>query len=399
MRKRKVVWVLINVSHYHEARWAAFARLSNYQASVIEIANRDAGFVQLESESKNRFDRVTLFPSVHWREITARRRQKAISAALNKIDPDVVCINGWSIGGALASLYWCLKRGRRCVIFSESNASDKSRSPMVERIKKRLIGLGDAALVGGTAARTYLMDLGFSLDRLFVGYDVVDNHHFARRLASGKPVAPKPELAPDGPFFIAAARFEEKKNHGRLLEAYALYRTKAGSDAWPLVILGDGSLRPTIEVERSRLALNNAVVLPGFIGYQELPSWYQSASCFVHPSTTEQWGLVVNEAMAAGLPVLVSERCGCAADLVEEGVNGFTFDPFVPAQLAMRMYRLAHQENNAMKMGRESQRVIADWGPECFASGLSQAVEAALSAPAKRPDIADKLLLLALSNR
>ena len=64
-------------------------------------------------------------------------------------------------------------------------------------------------------------------------------------------------------------------------------------------------------------------------------------TAFVHASASEQWGLVVNEAMAAGLPVIVSERCGCAPDLVREGVNGLTFDPCDVAELAGLMERVA----------------------------------------------------------
>ena len=97
---------------------------------------------------------------------------------------------------------------------------------------------------------------------------------------------------------------------------------------------------------RSRAAspgsdLAGDVILAGFKQYDELPAYYGLASAFVHASTTEQWGLVVNEAMASGLPVLVSDRCGCAPDLVEDGVNGFTFDPYDVEALAGLMQRVA----------------------------------------------------------
>src|SRR5262249_59830905 len=108
------------------------------------------------------------------------------------------------------------------------------------------------------------------------------------------------------------------------------YRAAAGTAAWKLVLLGEGEQRAKLEGLRDALGLRNDVSMPGFKQYDELPAYYGLASAFVHTSTTEQWGLVVNEAMAAGLPVLVSERCGCGPDLVREGVNGFTFDPRQP---------------------------------------------------------------------
>lgn len=122
-------------------------------------------------------------------------------------------------------------------------------------------------------------------------------------------------------------------------------------------------------------------------------------SCFVHASTSEQWGLVVNEAMAAGLPVLVSNRCGCAADLVREGVNGFTFDPYDVEEMTRLMFRVAHGDVDRAALGQASREIIAEWGPERFAVGLEQAVEAALSAPAPKPSLLDRALLWALIHR
>ena len=111
------------------------------------------------------------------------------------------------------------------------------------------------------------------------------------------------------------------------------------SAPWSLVLLGDGPLKSDLCRLISDLRLDACVHLPGFKQYHELPVYYGLASAFVHASTTEQWGLVVNEAMASGLPVLVSNRCGCAQDLVKEGVNGFTFDPCNVEQLAQLMLK------------------------------------------------------------
>ena len=192
-------------------------------------------------------------------------------------------------------------------------------------------------------------------------------------------------------FFLAASRFIAKKNLIRLLDAYAAYRQRAGADAWHLVLLGDGELRSEVESRIARPDLAGPVVLAGFKQYDELPRYYGLASAFVHASTTEQWGLVVNEAMASGLPVLVSNRCGCAPDLVEDGVNGFTFDPYDVQALAGLMQRVAamtDERRDAMR--RAGQRIIADWGPERFADGLMRAAEAAMRRPLPRPSWFDQ---------
>ena len=133
------------------------------------------------------------------------------------------------------------------------------------------------------------------------------------------------------------------------------------------MLLGDGPLKSDLCRLISDLGLQHSVLLPGFKQYPELPAYYGLASAFVHASTTEQWGLVVNEAMASGLPVLVSNRCGCAADLVQEGVNGFTFDPFNVEQLAQLMFQIsAFQPFRLSAFGSASREIISRVGSGAF---------------------------------
>src|SRR5690606_39375525 len=127
--------------------------------------------------------------------------------------------------------------------------------------------------------------------------------------------------------------------------------------------------------------------------------FYGLAGAFVHASTTEQWGLVVNEAMAAGLPVLVSERCGCVPDLVRDGENGFTFDPFDVEELAGLMQRIAAMTDGQRRaLGEAGRRIIAAWEPERFADELMRAVEVARARP-PRPASFDQMLLRAVVRR
>jgi len=289
-------------------------------------------------------------------------------------------------------------------------------------------------------------ELGMPADRIFLGYDVVDNGFFAEK--SEELGARKWELGVEKrSYFLASARFIEKKNLPRLLRAYARYRkavegrgsrvegidsgfrfdatsarkgwrpsgpAPAGSfapvptglvqvsslqDPFDLVLLGDGALRSDLRRLISDLGIDGHVQMPGFKQYEELPSYYARAGAFIHASTTEQWGLVVNEAMASGLPVLVSNRCGCARDLVREGENGWTFDPTDEEQLADLMLRIADDETRRKEMGLRSCEIIAGWGPERFASGLKAAVEAALSAPPKKAGLLDRLILKVLTRK
>jgi len=164
-------------------------------------------------------------------------------------------------------------------------------------------------------------------------------------------------------------------------------------------LLGDGPLKAELCRLIAELGLQQSILLPGFKQYDELPAFYALAKVFIHASTVEQWGLVVNEAMASGLPVLVSNRCGCARDLVQDGVNGFTFDPYEPSQMAEMMFRISDSGFPVSTFGSASSRIIAEWCPDRFASGLSDAVETALAAPQLQRSSLDRLLLQLLLKR
>jgi glycosyltransferase involved in cell wall biosynthesis len=181
------------------------------------------------------------------------------------------------------------------------------------------------------------------------------------------------------------------------------------------VLLGDGPLRSSILNLRYSLGLEACVHLPGFKQYPVLPAYYGLAGAFVHASTKEPWGLVVNEAMASGLPVLVSNRCGCARDLVQEGVNGFTFDPYNIEEMANAMMQVWSREQGAgcgkqnaemlkagdtsttlAEMGDASRAIISEWGPEQFAKGLKAAAEKAIEVGPQRASWMTRFLLRAL---
>jgi glycosyltransferase involved in cell wall biosynthesis len=142
------------------------------------------------------------------------------------------------------------------------------------------------------------------------------------------------------------------------------------------VICGDGPDRGRVE----RLIADEGiqgVEMQGFVQLDELARLYAGAHCFIHPALQEAWGLVVNEALAAGLPVLVSRRAGCAYDLVHEGVNGFTFDPRNVEELAALMHAMTGLSSARLReMGDASQRIVSHFGPEQFATGLAAAIAA-----------------------
>ena len=323
----------------------------------------------------------------------------ALEATLAGLNPDVVAIPGWSSREALIALRWCYNLGVPVVLMSESCAHDEPRWAWKEWIKRRVVDCSSTALVGGSLHRAYLKRLGLAEDKITLGYDVVDNAFFAEEAERHRD---KEGLESTGNF-LASARFIEKKNLRRLVDAYAAYHELAGAGTappWTLTLLGDGPLRPALEKQVRDLALTDAVSMPGFLQYKDLPTHYARASAFIHASTTEQWGLVVNEAMASGLPVLVSNRCGCVPDLIHEGKNGATFDPFTTEAITQAMVRMAALPPAKLgEQGRLSQEIIRNWGPDRFGCGLLESATKALQERRKRPSIVHRTLVRLLSMR
>ena len=118
------------------------------------------------------------------------------------------------------------------------------------------------------------------------------------------------------------------------------------------------------------------VTFAGFQQFDELVGYYAFAGAFIHPALQEQWGLVVNEAMACGLPVGVSQTVGAAYDLVQDGKNGYKFDPANEVSIEEALTRLAVSAEKRDSMSACSLEIIADWTPEHFARNFWAAVEA-----------------------
>jgi 1,2-diacylglycerol 3-alpha-glucosyltransferase len=407
-KKIRVAVLFQRFGPYHHARLNAAGRLMSVWG--VEACAMEDTYAWEKVEGAAAFTRVTLTDRDSGGRRWKRELQRKVWRALDNIKPQVVAVPGWASADALGALSWCAETNTPTVVMSESTAWDERRAGWKEWIKGRLVKLNSAGLAGGTPHADYLAQLGLPPDRIFKGYDIVDNDYFAAKTAEAR--SQKSEIRsrhglPEN-YFLASARFVEKKNLSRLIEAYARYRAMAEqpeagnqksevgnrkSEIWKLVLLGDGPLRETLNAQLSTLNIRDHVLLPGFKQYDELPAYFGLAGAFVHTSTTEQWGLVVNEAMASGLPMLVSSRCGCAADLVQEGVNGFNFDPFNTEQLAQLMFRISDFRFPISDFGTASRRIIAGWGPEQFANGLQDAVATALKNPRTRAGLVDRLLL------
>ena len=219
------------------------------------------------------------------------------------------------------------------------------------------------AFVSGKRSAAYLQSLSGKMLPFEEGYDVVDNAFFASRVAAIRSNATGSAPGP----FLFIGRLAEVKNIPLLLDAYRSYKQNGGHRN--LEIVGHGPYGNSLKASVQRAGLEESIQFFGFQPYDSIPAWYARTACLILPSVSEPWGLVVNEAMASGLPVIVSDRCGCADDLVEDGVNGYIFSAKNADSLTECMIAFdALSEADRRAMGRRSQEIIARFTPETWAN-------------------------------
>lgn len=299
---------------------------------------------------------------------------------------DALWVHGYARGHHLAALVAGRVLGLTVLLRDEATPISKPRGPL-RRLFKRVLFLGLRGLVHrfttiGTLNAAYYRDLGVGDDRMALMPYAVDNDAFGRATAGTRSNHPanRPALRSElgleegAPVIVMAARLLWTKRADDLLAAYAVVAEEPGLGRPYLLVVGEGERRPHLEAEVRRLGLDRAR-LCGFKGQRELPAYLDLADIFVLPSIREPWGLVVNEAMACGTAVVVSDEVGCAPDLVRDGVNGLIFKAGDVADLAAALRRLLADPDMTRAMGRAGLDIIRNWDHAADLRGLRQALE------------------------
>ncbi|MEM9665012.1 MAG: glycosyltransferase family 4 protein [Bacteroidota bacterium] len=366
---------------YHRARLEAMhAVLAPHGVRVValEAAGRDATYGWTDGAPPP-YDHVQVFPEATFETLPPRRMYAAVQATLDTIRPDAVATHSYSFADAQACLAWCRTHRRTAIVMTDSKADDGPRAAWRELLKGLIVRQYDAALVAGLPQTAYLTSFQFPADKIWPGYDVVDNAFYHAHAAAAR-VDRAPHLtaaglpADLGPFFISVNRLIPLKNLDRLLRAYHAYH-HAAEAPWPLVLVGDGPERARLEHQIEAEHIPD-VYLTGSQPAERVAALYGCAGALVLATLKDTWGLVVNEAMAAGLPVLVSTRAGCALDLVDEGRTGYAFDPLDTTTLTQLLARVSAPSTDRIAMGRHAQTLIDRFTPEVFARNLWAAAQA-----------------------
>ena len=372
-----VIW--IDWYAYHISRFRALFEHQRLGKRVVGIelvggCGVHAGF-QFRNSDRAGLPIVSLFPQADWNRTGQLKLAWAVWRKLNELRPSSVLTPGWYTMPALTAAAWAKIHGKRSILMSETTEEDHRRVWWKELLKRLLLRLlFDSAIAGGKPHVRYLSRLGFAAEKIATCYDVVDNNFYqeaAERARSHPGVERNPAL--QGDYFLYVGRLAPEKNIAGCLRAFAQYRQQGGR--WSLVLVGDGPLRAELEKQCDNLKIREYVVFAGLKSASEITLYYAFAGCFVLPSVREPWGLVVNEAMASGLPVLVSNRCGCVEDLVKPGENGYLFDPSQEATLPPCMLEISSLDPTIRReMGRRSQEIVANYSLSHWAGEIARLV-------------------------
>ncbi|MGA0558495.1 glycosyltransferase family 4 protein [Larkinella sp. VNQ87] len=367
-------------AHYKATVFSELHRLSPLYEStvhVLQIAQSEQSRAKLGKPDQlpDQYSYELLFDT-YIEEVSTAAKFRALWERMRTYQPDVMLLTGYYDPAQIALMALAKAHGTKVIIQNESTPVDQVRSGLKEWVKSRVIALADGFFCFGTPQANYLLQLGVRPEKILVSNNaVVDNARLRHTYNQATPhrLARQADMGLKPHNFIYVGRLATEKNLTALLAAFHQARqTKPASVDWGLLLLGDGDQKPALQAQIQQLGLSDSVkILPNQPWYR-VPESLALADVLVLPSLSEPWGLVVNEAMACGMPVVVSNRCGCAPDLVQDGQNGYRFDPLRPGELAERLRQFTTGQADLFLMGQRSEQLIASFDPSVVARKMME---------------------------
>jgi glycosyltransferase involved in cell wall biosynthesis len=294
---------------------------------------------------------------------------------------DMVVSFGWSTPVCLMALVAARLRGIPVMVYGDSVSLFESRNGWLKRRMKKLV-LGalfrrvSAFLTMGTLNRAFYQIYGAPLKRFFFCPCPIDNDFFASRAELARrrreEVRARYGIPADLVLLLFVGKLLPRKRPQDVLAV--LERLQPERSSLGAVFVGTGELQFSLEAEIRRLRIKNTFLVD-FRNQTDLPEIYAIADIFVLPSEYEHWGLVTNEAMACGLPVVLSDMTGAAGDLVEEGKNGFVCRCGDVEALAAAVEKLASDSALRERMGGRSREIIQNFSYNRCVEGILKAVQ------------------------
>jgi glycosyltransferase involved in cell wall biosynthesis len=288
---------------------------------------------------------------------------------------DAVIVNGWVVKSCIQALGSCVCAGVPCIVRGESNALRKRRWP-VRFIHRLLLKNYSAFLAIGKANRDFYLQNGVPPEKIFTGPYCVDNEFFASRASELAPqrneLRNKWGIPESALTFLFCGKFVDKKHPLDVVKGFASAVEETDRKI-SLLMVGDGELKEACVRFTEEKGL--PVTFAGFLNQGEIADAYVASDIMVLASDTgETWGLVVNEAMACGLPAIVSDQVGCRQDLITPFETGLVFPCGDTSMLGEKMVWVASHEKETRDMGEQARLRVADYDVDTVVRGTLDAL-------------------------
>jgi 1,2-diacylglycerol 3-alpha-glucosyltransferase len=372
----KIAIITEIIAPYRIPVFNALARQADLDLHVIFLAETDEMLRQWRVyKNEIRFSYQTL-PSWRWRVgNNSWLINRGLWSALIKANPAAIICGGYNYIASWEALLWARRRGVAFVLWSESNGHDARGGRVgIEFLKRYFLKRCDRFVVPGKASFQYLKSLGSSEATIATAPNSVDNDLFASQAENARSNAAEFRKRLNLPlrFILFVGRLIPEKGVFDLLEAYAKLKTDVRSEVG-LVFAGEGVSKEEL-AQRARRISPGAVRFPGFVHREDLAGLYALADALILPTHSDPWGLVVNEAMACGIPTIVSSVAGCSSDLVDHGWNGYIVPPRDPDRLSVSIDSLLRHAELRTLMSIHTLERIQNYSPDACASGLAASI-------------------------
>ncbi|WDF72855.1 glycosyltransferase [Novosphingobium sp. KACC 22771] len=351
-RPKRLALVWSQFAAYHVDRCEALAALTAGKVDIyaVEVATSSHLYAWEPSGAIRGTKKITLFHGKKFEEIAPLHRFLKLFVQLVKCDQVF-----WGIGyhePEIIPLIWLLRLfGVKAYLMMDSKYDDSPRQNWFEFLKSIGLSAYSGALVAGHRHRQYVEFLSFRNRPVLLGYDCVAMARFQKFN-----VEDSNKVDWQDRDFLFVGRFVAKKNILKLIDAFNMYCEYAKEDARRLILVGDGPQRPEIMRKIVDLGLHGQVIMTGFLPSDEVAKAMGISLALLLVSYEEQWGLVINEAVALGLPVIASANCGSTDLLVRNLVNGLVVEPRSVEAICAAMVRMAGSEEEWQAMSKASSR-------------------------------------------
>jgi glycosyltransferase involved in cell wall biosynthesis len=354
---------------------AYIKKMGDLDLSIVEVSGKGSPYSFDESGMDNSISWTRLFTDKKIEDINPKDIVREVTKKLDEIKPDIVLAGAMAFPAGAAGVRWGVNNNTPVVVFDNARLEDVPRAWYIDMIKKSLYSCVDAVLIPAPSHDPTYEYFGFSKQQIFYGLNCIDNSFFKNNTANADNPGLQ-NLNPMKPYLLALGRQVSKKNWKLLINAFTEIAEFPEMKSLNLAFIGDGPEHDEL-VSLSGNMLNKRIFFLPFKKQDEIVPYYTNAEALVLPSLYgETWGLVVNEAMAAGLPVLVSDRCGCSETLVKDGKNGYKYNPEKQDDIENILLKFAsHTPAEKQEMGRCSEVIIDEWGLNTFCEGMWKAIQ------------------------